>query len=249
MAVMARCTWSPAGRVTGERADETSVVQMVGRLLAMGASVDELQNEVLTCGSWPDTILNKTALYLAVQTRSSAVVRILLDAGADPTKGRYERQFAPGKAEPCEAALTRRRQGEHEDAVSEELRSLLRQKEYEVKIACPPVRIDTTSSTIGITVSRRDGYWGFIDEIETNGLIANWNQDQDEDRQVKVGDKIVAVCGYRAGIDHYEGTGWLVDQAGWKPKNPDMHGDCFLAYLLSEPQDEIVLALTRTGRP
>jgi len=255
MAVMARCVWSPKGEVTGDRADDTSVVRVVERLLAMGASVDEFENEVRTCGSWPSTNMNKTALHLAVQTRSSALVRILLYAGADPMKGCYECQFPPGKYMPCESALGPRFRPEargattgknRDDAVTVELRSLLRRKEYEVKISYW-ASMWAPSSTLGVKVSRRNGYWGFIDEIQTNGLIARWNQSQNEDGQVKVGDRIVAVGRYRAGISCYKGTAFLVDEErGWKCTDGDPQVDCFLASLLSEPQSEIVLTLTRT---
>lgn len=253
MAVMARCTWSPKGEVTGEFADDASVVRLVGRLLAMGASVDDLQNEVRTCGSWPDETVNKSALYLAVQTGSSALVRVLLDAGANPTKGCYTCQFSPGTSAPCESALTARRgrqqtENQHirDDAIIEELRSLLRRKEYEVKISCA----DAPSSHMGLKVSRRDGYWGFIDEIKTDGLVATWNQHQTADRQVKVGDKIVEVCGHRAGIHCYKGTAWKVDEArGWTRESNDPQCDCFLAHLLTKPQDEMVLILNRTDDP
>mmetsp|Transcript_153505 Transcript_153505/g.272236 ORF Transcript_153505/g.272236 Transcript_153505/m.272236 type:complete len:424 (+) Transcript_153505:147-1418(+) len=254
MAVMARCRWSPAGEVIGELANESvksidaSVVRVVERLLAMGASLDISEDEVLTCGSWPEQTVNKTALYLAVQTRSCALVRLLLDAGADPTKGKRECQFHPGKCMPCQSALLKgykRQADKWDDAVTEELRSLLRRNEYEVKIS----DVDAASSTMGIKVSRRDGYWGFIDEIETSGLIARWNQHQSDDRQVKVGDKIVAVCGHRAGIDCRKGTGFLIDEArGWKSPDGDSQADCFLAHLLSKPQSEMVLTLDRTAR-
>merc|ERR1712232_1188579 len=201
-------------------------------------SLDESKYEVHTCGSWPAEVVNKTPLYLAVQTRCSALVRVLLDAGADPAKGCCECQFSPGKSMPCESALTRGRrwQTEHrDDAVTKELRSLLRRKEYEVRISCA----DTHSLTTGIKVSRRNGYWGFIERIETHGSVAKWNRERNADRQVKVGDKIVAVCGHRAGIDRYKGTAFLVDEA--RGVKFESGADCFLAHLLWKPQHEIVL--------
>jgi len=192
--------------------------------------------------------LNKTALYLAVQTRSSALVRILLDAGADPTKGCYECQFPPGKFMPCERALRPgfRRECKNWDAsVTEELRSMLRRNEYEVKISYA----GAPSSTMGIKVSRRDGRWGYIDEIQTDGLIAKWNQDQNEEGKAKVGDKIVAIGTHRAGVSCYEGTAWLVDEErGWKSMKGDPKFDCFLARLLSESTGDVILTLVRTDR-
>lgn len=237
MAVMARCTWDSQGRVIGQLADGASVVRVVERLLAMGASVDELRNEVLTCGSWPDERTSKTALYLAAQTRSPALVRLLLDAGADPTKGFCQCQFAPAASMPCEHALG----GKKDDVVAEQLRTLLRRKEYEVHLS----HVGEPPLAMGVKVSRRDGYWGFIDEIEPDGLIAMWNHDQSEDKHVKVNDKIVAVCGQRAGIDFKVPTGFLVDeQRGWDGKDGV---DCFLASLLLMPKDGMVLTLSRTG--
>eukprot|EP00928_Gymnodinium_smaydae_P037528 TRINITY_DN2602_c0_g2_i2.p1 TRINITY_DN2602_c0_g2~~TRINITY_DN2602_c0_g2_i2.p1 ORF type:complete len:421 (-),score=71.92 TRINITY_DN2602_c0_g2_i2:367-1629(-) len=241
-AVMARCTWSPAGQVTGELADDESVVRVVERLLALGASVDEMNTEVHTCGSWPAENVSKTALYLAVQTRSVGLVRLLLDAGADPTKGLRKCQFAPAISVPSEAALRR----QPDDSLTQELRSLLRRKEYEVNLS----HVDAPRSTrrvLGIKVSRRDGYWGFIDEIEPDALIAEWNQHQSEDKRVKVNDKIMAVCGQRAGVDFKQRTGFLVDeQEGWDGKDGV---DCYLASLLLVPKDDMVFTLSRAEHP
>merc|ERR1712187_1091084 len=129
-------------------------------------------------------------------------------------------QFAPGKVVPCENALRQPRKHANSSEVgdadtTEELRSLLRRKEYEVKLSCgdaPSLCGAGNTVSMGIIGSRRDGLWGFIDKIQPTGLIARWNQDQADDKQVRVGDKIVAVCGQRAGIDFCKGTGFLVDE-------------------------------------
>lgn len=82
LAIWTRCTWTAGGKVSGEAVPEDVVLPVVARLLEMGADVKAVQSDTLTKGSWGSEQCNRTALQLAVQTRSPAIADLLQQAGA-----------------------------------------------------------------------------------------------------------------------------------------------------------------------
>merc|ERR1711970_832132 len=104
LAIRARKTWAASGKIRGEGLPEPEVLPIVELLLTLGADVEGSCVEVHTCGSWPAETSSKTPLFLAIQTGSAEIARLLLDAGASPVSGKVETQFHPKPCN-CDAAL------------------------------------------------------------------------------------------------------------------------------------------------
>mmetsp|Transcript_95070 Transcript_95070/g.174110 ORF Transcript_95070/g.174110 Transcript_95070/m.174110 type:complete len:298 (+) Transcript_95070:60-953(+) len=93
LAVRARKTWGPRGQIAGEGLPESEVYPVIESLLSLGANVEGICHEVFTQGSWTDIVENKTPLFLAMQTDSPEIARLLLKEGADPSKGSVTDRF------------------------------------------------------------------------------------------------------------------------------------------------------------
>jgi len=120
LAIRARKTWAANGRVSGEGLQESEVLPVIELLLALGADVDGSCVEVHTHGSWAAETCAKKPLFLAIETGSVEIVRLLLDAGASPQSGKVEKR---DKSD-CSAAL----KGLKSAALKKELSDMLRRQ-------------------------------------------------------------------------------------------------------------------------
>mmetsp|Transcript_140509 Transcript_140509/g.262041 ORF Transcript_140509/g.262041 Transcript_140509/m.262041 type:complete len:379 (-) Transcript_140509:27-1163(-) len=105
LAVWAICKWDVTNsQVVGRGCGEDAAFEIVQILLDRGANVDGMTGDVDSGGAYPDRLYRRSALWLALQTHSPRIVKVLLDAGANPDIGIVEESFQ-AHLFPCEDAL------------------------------------------------------------------------------------------------------------------------------------------------
>lgn len=87
LAIKMRKTWNSQGKPMSDRISEADIVPVVEELLQLKADANAMTSDILTCGSWGSECLAKSPAFLAVETCSPTLLRILLEAGADQEIG------------------------------------------------------------------------------------------------------------------------------------------------------------------